>query len=251
MRFLNGNAERMRIDSSGNVGIGTTSPTTKLQVAGIVQVVDGGNTAFYSGNYVRMFSTQSYGFRNSAGSSLALISVAGDSYFNGGNVGIGTTSPSGKLMISDANNRSSSDAQFRIEGAGYTAFHYLDGTEYVIQQNSTQRRIRMMSGTTNGVLLNSGATAWTSYSDETLKENIKPLVNVLDKIKNYRCVEYNFKNDKGKKIGFIAQDWENDFAPIVNKDEEGLLGIKYTETIPVLLKAIQELKAEIEILKNK
>ena len=39
---------------------------------------------------------------------------------------------------------------------------------------------------------------------------------------------------------FIAQDWENDFAPIVNKDDEGLLGMKYTETIPVLLKAIQE-----------
>ena len=72
-----------------------------------------------------------------------------------------------------------------------------------------------------------------------------------DKIKNYQCIEYTLKSDdtNGKKIGFIAQDWENDFAPIVSKDDEGLLGMKYTETIPVLLKAVQELKAEIELLK--
>ena len=102
----------------------------------------------------------------------------------------------------------------------------------------------------NGVQLTRNSTAWTSASDETLKENIKPLENVLDKIQNYRCVEYNFKTDKDKKIGFIAQDWENDFAPIVNKDDEGLLGIKYTETIPVLLKAIQELTAKVEMLEK-
>ena len=117
---------------------------------------------------------------------------------------------------------------------------------------STNRLYIINNGNT-GVYINDGDTSWTASSDETLKENIKPLNNVLDKIKDYRCVEYNLKSDKtkDKKIGFIAQDWENDFAPIVNKDDEGLLGMKYTETIPVLLKAIQELKAEIEILKNK
>ncbi len=117
---------------------------------------------------------------------------------------------------------------------------------------STNRLYIINNGNT-GVYINDGDTSWTGVSDETLKENIKPLENVLDKIKDYRCVEYNLKSDKtkDKKIGFIAQDWENDFAPIVNKDDEGLLGMKYTETIPVLLKAIQELKAEIEILKNK
>ena len=59
------------------------------------------------------------------------------------------------------------------------------------------------------------------------------------------------KTDEDKKIGFIAQDWKDDFPAIINEDEEGLLGMKYTETIPVLLKAIQELKAEIELLKIK
>ena len=115
MRFQTNGGQRIVIDSDGNVGIGVTNPSTKLQVAGIVQVVDGGNTAFYSGNYVRMFSTQSYGFRNSAGSQLALISVAGDSYFNGGNVGIGTTAPTAQLEIRTTRTGSpSSDTNIKV-----------------------------------------------------------------------------------------------------------------------------------------
>lgn len=93
---------RMTILSGGNVGIGTTSPSTKLTVdGGLVQVIESGNTAFYGGDYVRMFGTQSYGFRNSGGSSIALISLNGNSYFNGGNVGIGTTTPAYKLVASN------------------------------------------------------------------------------------------------------------------------------------------------------
>ena len=181
----------------------------------------------------------------------------GDTYFNGGNVGIGTTSPSSKLHISDANDRTQTTSQFRIEGNGYTAFHWLDATAYYINENSNYRSIRLYAGTTGGVELAAGGTSWGTFSDETEKENLKPLENVLDKIKDFRCVEYNLIDDKdsNKKIGFIAQDWENDFSAIVDnsnnvKGEEKLL-LRYTETIPVLLKAIQELKAEIDVLKSK
>ena len=70
------------------LGIGTTNPATKLEVnGGLIKVVDSGDTAFYGGDYVRVFGTQSYGFRNSAGSAIAQISLTGNSYFNGGNVG--------------------------------------------------------------------------------------------------------------------------------------------------------------------
>ena len=257
------NTATIKLDSAGdsyfnggNVGIGATSPDFALDIEAVssgVQLQMGRTTTSAGSTWM---GSDSNGFHLGVGAYGAGNSVSdpnGFTVLTSGNVGIGTTSPTGKLMISDANNRTFADAQFKIEGAGYTAVHYLDGTEYMIQQNSGSRRIRMMSGTTNGVLLNPGATAWASASDESLKENIKPLENVLDKIKDYRCVEYNFKSDKlkDKKIGFIAQDWENDFAPIVNKDEEGLLGMKYTETIPVLLKAIQELEARIKILENK
>ena len=92
--------EGMRWDSSAQrLGIGTSSPQTPLHVEGLTRISEGGETAFYGGNYVRVFNSQAYQFRNSAGSAIAQINLSGNSYFNGGNVGIGTSSPTEKLDV--------------------------------------------------------------------------------------------------------------------------------------------------------
>ena len=111
-----------------------------------------------------------------------------------------------------------------------------------------------------GVKIPKNGTSWTSFSDENLKENVSDLGPVLDTIKDFRCVNYSLKateSEAADKVGFIAQDWEHSFPNVVSKDEEGTLSMKYTETIPVLLKAMQEqqalieaLTAEVEALKN-
>ena len=100
--------------NDGNVGIGTTGPSTKLHVEGLTRITEGGNTAFYSGNYVRLFNSQAYEFRNSGGSVIASINLNGDSYFNGGKVGIGVTGPTNQLHVhTDTDNAYA----IRIEGS--------------------------------------------------------------------------------------------------------------------------------------
>jgi hypothetical protein len=103
----------------------------------------------------------------------------------------------------------------------------------------------------DGVNLDYAATSWVSASDENIKENITSLDNVLDKIKNIRCVNYNLKDEKiyKKRLGFIAQDFQENFEEVTSINNNDVLGLRYTETIPILLKAIQEQQTIIEDLK--
>ena len=97
-------AERMRIDSAGNVGIGTSSPTNKL-------TIDSGTAEIRNGNYLMLRPTgNTWDMRLKAVSNQLNIYSGGDlvnpimSLLNGGNVGIGTASPVKRLTISGASN---------------------------------------------------------------------------------------------------------------------------------------------------
>jgi hypothetical protein len=67
-----------------------------------------------------------------------------------------------------------------------------------------------------------------------------------------RAINFSWKIDETKKenLGLIAQDVEKVFPQVVDVIKDGNLGVRYTELIPVLVKAIQELKAEVDTLKQ-
>ena len=147
-----------------------------------------------------------------------------------------------------------------IDGNGYKGFHFLDNDAYYIGHNSSNRALRLYSGDeSGGASLNAGTSTWSTYSDERLKENIQDIGSVLDKVKDIRCVSYKRKNIEGAKeaIGFIAQDLVGKFDQVLDQsitikdDDTEYYGIRYTETIPILLKAIQELSAKIAALEAK
>jgi hypothetical protein len=109
--------------------------------------------------------------------------------------------------------------------------------------------------TSGGVYLTNGATSWTGNSDERLKNIIGNIENATDKLSTLRTVKYSWKEDELNReyLGLIAQDVEKVLPELVDKDEKdeiGTLGVRYTEMIPVLVKAIQELKAENDTLKE-
>jgi hypothetical protein len=109
--------------------------------------------------------------------------------------------------------------------------------------------------TSGGVYLTNGATSWTSNSDERLKNITGTIENATGKLSTLRTVKYNWKEDTLNReyLGLIAQDVQQVLPEIIDvdtNDEVGTLGVRYTELIPVLVKAIQELKSENDTLKE-
>lgn len=87
-----------------------------------------------------------------------------------------------------------------------------------------------------------------AVSDIRLKENVTELPDALEKVNLLRPVEFDMIATKEHKSGFIAQEVEGVFPHMIMEDE-GILKIKRDEWIPVLVKAIQELTAEVNLLK--
>jgi hypothetical protein len=103
---------------------------------------------------------------------------------------------------------------------------------------------------TNGNVVNAN-NSYGSLSDVTLKENIVDATPKLEKINSVRVVNYNLIGDEQKQIGVIAQELETVFPSIVEIDgKTGLKQVKYSVFVPMLIKAVQELKAEVDSLKQ-
>lgn len=99
------------------------------------------------------------------------------------------------------------------------------------------------------------ASGFFKESDIRLKSNIVPLNHTLDQICNIPTVEFDM-HDK-HQIGTIAQDLENNFAEVVNTDSDGMksvdycmLGVVAIEGIKLLKQEVEDLKKQMEELKN-
>jgi len=246
MLFAVGSSERMRIDSSGRVGIGMTPTTRQFSLYSATnptfQIVNSttgtaagdGGIIYMSGNDMLVTNQEAANLKlETSGTTRVTIDSAGDVFVGQTTalisgmhsvVGDGTT---GMLALKNSGN-----AQVWQTGPAS------GGNFYVATSAGT------------GVFVVSGATAWTATSDERKKDIIEPIANGLNKVDSLRAVIGKFKTDSpGVRRAFlIAQDVQAVLPEAVDADSDadGTLGLRYTETIPLLVSAIKELKAIVE-----
>ena len=111
------------------------------------------------------------------------------------------------------------------------------------------------SGYTSNTIRCTGDVVAYYSSDERLKDNITPIENSLEKVGQLKGYEFDW-NDKqevyeGHDVGVIAQEVEKVVPEIVEtREHDGYKAVKYEKLVPLLINAINELKAEIEELKD-
>jgi hypothetical protein len=134
---------------------------------------------------------------------------------------------------------------------------YMDGTQayalgaYSFTVGGGSNGSFAVKNLTGGVFLSgTGATSWTAVSDETRKDIIEPITGGLAKVATLRTVIGKLKTDEEgtRRPYLIAQDVQKVLPEAVTEaeDREGKhLGLSYTEVIPLLVNAIQELNAKV------
>ena len=123
-------------------------------------------------------------------------------------------------------------------------------------QMRAQRQSGMMSGL--GSLIGSGIEAYGTYkSSKLLKKNIKTIDHPLEKIKQIRGIEFDWKpilfnignGLEGHDIGVIAEELET-IMPDAVPEIGGYKHVEYYKIIPLLIEAIKEQQQQIELLKG-
>jgi hypothetical protein len=221
------------INASSNVGIGTTTPNTKLDV--------NGNTTV-TGSLTTTSTITSNGGTVTLNNGTSNIITFGT---NGVAAPTFTTRSSGtKLVLYDALTSSQVDFALGIEGS----------TMWFSTYNASSGFFKWYGGTTQAATLSGTGTftciSLTETSSKRYKENIHTLDNSLNKILQLRGVTYNRKENQTKEIGVIAEEVEKILPEVViyNKDNQPD-SVSYGRITAVLIEAIKEQQKQIDELK--
>ena len=233
--------EAMRIDSSGNVGIGTTSPSTKLTVSsGYISQTDGTRTLYMgSDGSGGLFGTITNHYQRfiTNNTERMRIDSSGNLLYDCTNVsqqtddGIKFVSNGRIFTVSGYD--SSAQENFSMYSTGASAFRfYVDW----------------------GGTIHATSTSISAISDQRLKENIVNLETGLTEVMALKPRRFDWKNgDKINVAGFIAQEVETVLPDLIdgfkNDTIEDAKGVRMGDMIPTLVKAIQEQQTIIDDLK--
>ena len=240
-----GTNAKVVLDSAGNVGVGTSSPSMKVNIShgdqdglrfncantaetfidfGDTDDNDIGRISYdHADNHMALRTNNTERMRiDSAGSLL---------------VGATTTGGTGSAKIEANGGTNGRCLQTKVTGTGSAnAITFNNG-----------------NGQVGHIATSGSSTSYVTFSDYRLKENINYEFDALSRVTQLKPARFNFKNDADKTVdGFIAHE-VSDIVPEAitgEKDGEEMQGIDQSKLVPLLTKAIQELEARVQALEE-
>jgi len=285
LQLQTGGTAAVTVDASQNVGIGTASPGSKLGVLsstnawGIrVATTYGTND---SGFYFDGSGNAQCVMRDSAGNNSYITNTSNNMQFATGGTERMRIDSSGRALfgISSAytgsggnmnvqsvngftlgNNNGNSTNRIYLAGTDANHFIYSSGSGGNILYFGSYSTWAFFNSATSSVVATIASNGTYTGSDKALKSNVVDLQNGLSNVLQLKPVSYTYtgglqESDEGYEIvakdnclGFIAQDVQEIIPSLIETidDEKSHLGLNYVGLIPVLTKAIQELKAIVD-----
>ena len=240
--FAEGGVEAMRIDSSGNVGIGTSSPGEKLDVNGtIVTRASGGE-----GGEVRVNNPDNasvgltmdvstadtarifQGRNNSVMQIGQLVGTGGIVTFSTAAAERARIDSSGQLLIGVTSlpSAGSGGTGFRVDSNGRRNL-YLSSTSTATNDLIT---FQNPNGNVGNITTNGSSTAYNTSSDYRLKHDIQPMTGALAKVVALKPCTYKWKSDGTDGQGFIAHELDEVVSGCVTGEKDAVEEQQYEVT---------------------
>jgi hypothetical protein len=269
-------ALRSNTTASNNTAVGYQAGYSQTTV--IRNTLIGGSAGYSTTGGTNTFVGESAGYAVTSGTNNTIIGR-----YDGNQGGLDIRTASNYIVLSDG--AGNPRCYWNTSGVMFQSISYTDN--YVAQMinstatrpygmiikftgaapnNTTEQFFECQDTTNSKLLIYSNGTVsnrtgtYNSISDAKLKENIVDATPKLDKLMGVRVRNYNLIGDELKQIGFVAQELETIFPALIdnvpdldeNRQPTGEItkGVKLTVMIPILVKAIQELKAEVDSLKQ-
>ena len=244
MVFDTASAERMRIDSSGKVGINEVNPSEMLHIK------DDGNSDVFGGLIIKSNNNSvhtKYGWRGVDGSDSLRFGTGGTERMrvdSSGSVFVGKTSSN--IGTIGCELHANGLATFARSGLGAVAVNRgtNDGTVISLMRSGTE--VGTVAVSTSNASFN------TSVSDRSLKKNFEDWTeNTLNLFKNINPQKFNFISEEDtepKTKGYIAQDLVDSFPEAYPKNDNDKYVFNPSGMVVYLMKAIQELEAKVAAL---
>jgi len=237
-------SEKMRIDSSGRVGIGATSPARILHVENDGQadllLRDTSSYSVGTGPAVIFQGKESGGTNTQFGAIYGVSngSNSGELTFETRNSGSSAErmriTSSGNVLVATSSGISSSAGKLQIVGGSSTANGMgikaaASGTAYLAGFYNTS------AGVVGFISTNGSSTTYATSSDYRLKENVVDLDNGIDRLKQIPVHRFNFIADPDKTVdGFIAHEVQDVIPEAITGTKDGMTTEEY-EVSPAVL----------------